>query len=121
MSLPYGNQCLGGKRSLFGRTIAVTRSKQAHSLVAPLRELGAGVLKYPTIQFEPGDADRLDEAVRNLGSYQWVIFTSVNGVEFFFEALENGGLDARALGNCKLAVIGPGTAARLENFASGPT
>ncbi len=104
-------------RPLFGRRIVVTRAReQASSLAASLSALGAEVVQFPTIRVEPlPDASALDAAVSALASYGWIVFTSVNGVKHFWKALRKRGLDARALGGCRLAAIGPATARALES------
>ena len=104
------------QRPLFGRRIVVTRAReQASGLAARLQELGAEVIEFPTIRIDPlSDESRLDQAVAELASYQWVIFTSVNGVRFFWKALRGQGRDARALASCRLVAIGPATASALE-------
>ena len=109
------------KRPLFGHTIGVTRNpKQAAALVEPLRELGADVVRCPTIDFEPGDVSGLQSAIDALKTYDWVVFTSANGVEYFFEVVRDMGLDARVFGEAQIAVIGPGTAARLADYGLRP-
>lgn len=103
---------------LFGKKIAVTRSReQASSLVERLSELGADCFECPTIKIKPLDDNTiLESAVSNLKAYDWLIFTSVNGVSFFFETLFKKGLDSRTLGGLKTAVIGPATKERLLSF-----
>lgn len=111
------------KRPLFGRRIVVTRSRaQAGGLSARLAELGAQVVEFPTIAFaEPDDGfEALDAAIGRLAEYAWVVFTSVNGVDAFFDRLERSAAvgrvpsgDARALAGTRVAAIGPATAARL--------
>ncbi|MDY3129339.1 MAG: uroporphyrinogen-III C-methyltransferase [Berryella intestinalis] len=106
-------------RPLFGRRLVVTRSReQAGSLSSLLREQGAEVFELPTISIvDPESFDPLDTALSQLGSYDWLIFTSVNGVERFFERLGGSELrfrDARALATCRVAAIGPATAAKLR-------
>jgi len=105
-------------KPLVGQRIVVTRAReQASSLVDRLTELGAQCLEYPTIEVVgPDDWRPLDTAIDNLGTYDWLVFTSVNGVKYFFERLFNKGLDVRALGHLKTAVIGPVTKARLAEF-----
>lgn len=100
---------------LFGKTIVVTRARpQASVLTGQLEQLGAHVLEVPTIKIAPPpDPAPLEQAVKNLSAYQWVIFTSVNGVEHFFAALHKQGLDSRAFAAAKLAAIGTETAAAL--------
>jgi uroporphyrinogen III methyltransferase/synthase len=105
-------------RPLFGRRIVVTRSReQASDLVKSLSALGAECLEIPAIEItNPPDFAPLDEAIARLSTYQWLVFTSVNAVDRFFARVFEKGLDARALGNAKIAAIGPATAARLKNF-----
>ena len=104
------------QKPLFGRSVVVTRAReQASGLAATLAELGAEVVQCPTIRIAPlEDTASLDRAVRELAGYAWVIFTSVNGVRFFWKRLRAAGLDARALGGRMVAAIGPATAAELE-------
>lgn len=100
---------------LFGKRIVVTRAKgQADALAAPLRALGAGVIEVPTIETRPpADCSALDRAIANLGSYDWLIFTSANGVRFFLDRLDRSATDLRAL-RARLCAIGPATRATLE-------
>ncbi|MBT8332354.1 MAG: uroporphyrinogen-III C-methyltransferase [Deltaproteobacteria bacterium] len=105
-------------RPLLGKRIVVTRARQqASDLVRLLTDLGAECLEYPTIEImPPTDPQPLKQAVANLATYDWIVFTSVNGVGFFFEQLFADGKDVRALGRLKTAAIGPATAARLLEF-----
>ncbi len=105
-------------RPLLGRNVVVTRARaQASDLVARLAEMGANCLEYPTIQVEAAaDMAPLDQAIDALSAYDWIVFTSVNGVRFFFERLFARGLDVRALHRMRTAVIGPVTARRLREF-----
>lgn len=100
---------------LFGRTVLVTRAReQASTLTAALEELGAACVEAPVIRLvPPADSAPLDTAIHNLDHYDWVIFTSANGVRFFWQRLRQCGRDARALGRARLAAIGTGTAAAL--------
>ena len=105
-------------RPLFGRRIVVTRSReQASDLVTALSDLGADCLECPTIRVAPpDDPGPLDCAIDRLRDYDWIVFTSVNGVALFFERLFARGRDARALGHLRTAAIGPVTAERLKSF-----
>ncbi len=105
-------------KPLMGRRIVVTRAReQASNLVDTLMELGAQCLEYPTIEVEPPDDwQPLDAAIDNLSGYDWLVFTSVNGVKYFFKRLFEKGLDVRALGSLKTAVIGPVTKDRLAEY-----
>jgi uroporphyrinogen III methyltransferase/synthase len=100
---------------LFGKRIVVTRAKeQAETFSARLRELGAAVIELPTIEIQPApDYAPLDRAVANLGSYDWLIFTSANGVRFFMERLDASRADLRSL-RARLCAIGPATRAAVE-------
>ena len=97
-------------RPLFGRRVVVTRAReQASGLRDRLEALGAEVIELPSIAIEP-----LAIELPNLDAYTWIVFTSPNGVDGFFErGLDVAGLDARALHRVKIAVIGPGTADAL--------
>ncbi len=99
------------KLPLFGVSIVVTRaSEQAASLSARLRELGASVIELPTIETRaPDDWGPLDRAIAGLNSYDWLIFTSSNGVRYFTERLDAGAGDLRDL-RAKICAIGPATA-----------
>lgn len=106
------------QRPLFGKRILVTRpAGQEEELVRHLEELGAEVLTQPTVVIErPSDWSPVDRAVEQLGAYQWLVFTSVNGVHWFVRRLRDTGRDLRALGHLKLAAIGPVTAAALRSY-----
>ena len=105
-------------RPLFGKTIAVTRAReQASDLVTRLTDLGARCIECPTIRVAaPDDWTPLDRAIDRLKDYDWLVFTSVNGVKFFFQRLFDNGFDVRALHRLRTAAIGPATAARLLEF-----
>jgi len=109
-------------RPLFGRRILVTRPQpQAAALAGRLMQLGADVIEAPTIAIEPfEDTTRVDEALRNLRRYDWLILTSVNGVEGLVRRLQAVNLDARALAGVRLAAIGPATAAKLRAWMLQP-
>ncbi len=105
-------------RPLFGKKILVTRARaQASKLSAALKNLGATVIECPTIKIAaPSDNfRRLDAAIDNLRGFDWLIFTSANGVENFFARLKIRGLDTRSLGGVKVAAIGSATAGKLSD------
>jgi uroporphyrinogen III methyltransferase / synthase len=105
------------RRPLFGRRVVVTRARaQAGELSVELEKLGAEVLEFPTIEIQPPeDFEPLDEAIRELDSFDWLIFTSVNGVEAFVERLAHHGLDLRAVPReARVAAIGPVTAEKIR-------
>jgi uroporphyrinogen III methyltransferase / synthase len=95
----------------------VTRARaQAGELSVELEKLGAEVLEFPTIEIQPPeDFGPLDEAIRELDSFDWLIFTSVNGVQAFVERLAHHGLDLRAVPReARVAAIGPVTAEKIR-------
>jgi len=100
---------------LFGRRIVTTRAKgQADALTTRLHALGADVLEMPTIEIQPAaDYGPLDRALADLASYDWLIFTSANGVRFFLERLDRSAADLRAL-RARICAIGPATRAAVE-------
>jgi uroporphyrinogen III methyltransferase/synthase len=104
-------------RPLFGRRVVVTRARaQAGELSVELEKLGAEVLEFPTIEiYPPEDFGPLDAAIRDLDSFDWLIFTSVNGVDALVERLAHHGLDLRAVPrDARIAAIGPATAQRIK-------
>ena len=104
-------------KPLFGKKILVTRSRaQASKLTRQLEELGAECIEAPAISLkDPADAYRaLDKALGDIDKYNWLIFTSTNGVEHFWQRLEKAGKDARALASAKLCAIGSATAEALK-------
>jgi uroporphyrinogen III methyltransferase / synthase len=104
-------------RPLFGRRIVVTRSReQAGELVEMLEERGAEAIQAPTIRIaEPDDPDALDRAALQAGTYDWIVFTSANGVEWFMTRLLAVS-DVRELKGVRLCAIGPSTAERLARY-----
>ena len=105
------------KRPLFGRRVVVTRARaQAGELSAQLEGLGAEVREFPTIAVKPPeDFGPLDGSILSLDYFDWLVFTSVNGVDAFLERLRHHGLDLRAIPRgTKVAAIGPATAEALE-------
>jgi uroporphyrinogen III methyltransferase/synthase len=103
-------------KPLFGLGVVVTRpERQADDLAKLLAAEGARPIAFPTIAIEPpSDWSELDAALEELESYQWIIFTSANGVHFFFERLRQKGKDMRDLKGVKVCCIGPATARQLE-------
>lgn len=103
------------ERPLFGRRIVVTRSReQAGDLVELLESLGAEPIEAPMIRvMPPDDYGPLDKAVAEAGSYDWVVFTSANAVDYFMRRVAAGDGDIRNLKGVKLVAIGPATADRL--------
>ena len=106
------------KKPLFGKRVIVTRAETSgQALSEQLEELGAQVDEFPVIRFVgPSDCAPVDEAVARLDSFDWIVFTSANGVEWLVRRLLESGRDIRALGSAKLAAIGPKTAAALEEL-----
>lgn len=103
------------RRPLFGRRIVVTRTRQqAGELSRRLERLGADILEIPTIRIgPPPDPRQLAELIEDAHRYDWIIFTSPNGVDRFMEPFFARYRDIRSIGNARFAVIGHGTAARL--------
>jgi len=106
------------KKPLMGKRIVVTRAReQASDLLQLLNAAGADCLECPTIQIAPPDDwEHLDRAIQHLSEYHWLVFTSVNGVGFFFKRLFELGKDVRALQHIQTACIGPATEKRLKDF-----
>lgn len=105
-------------RPLFGRRIVVTRPREdALRSAAALEEMGAEVLIAPTVEIlPPEDLEPLDTAIGRLDEYDWLVFTSTNGVRMFLDRLFALGKDMRALGRVKLAAIGSTTAEALGRY-----
>lgn len=105
-------------RALFGQRIVVTRTRdQASQLSAQLKELGSEVLEIPTIKIAPTDRPQdVADALLELNSYDWIIFTSPNGVTMFFEYFFKAFEDMRDIGGVKIAAVGPATAAKLKEL-----
>lgn len=103
-------------RPLYGKRVIVTRARtQASALSKKLIGLGAGVIEIPAIKIVPApDRGPLLKAAANAGSYDWIIFTSANGVNYFFEALYESGGDSRSLCGSNVCAIGPATADELK-------
>jgi uroporphyrinogen-III synthase len=105
-----------GHKPLAGWRILTTRaSKQSGGLAKPLRELGAEVIEVPTIEIRPPRSyHALDSALRKISSYDWLILTSVNGVEALFARLSALGIKPEKLAHLQIAAIGPATQRGIE-------
>lgn len=103
------------RKPLFGKRVIVTRAReQAESFVRLLEEKGAEVIEFPVIEIAPPKSFKaLDRAIGSLASYDWIVFTSVNGVGKFFERLRLSGKDVRALYGIRIAAIGEVTAGEI--------
>jgi uroporphyrinogen III methyltransferase/synthase len=106
-------------RPLFGRTVLVTRPKgQADRLTAQLRNLGANVLIQPAIEIgPPRDWSPVDAVIGRLAEFEWLVFSSANGVDYFLRRLLELGGDARTVGHTRLAAIGPATVEALSRYS----
>ncbi len=106
------------KRPLFGKRIVVTRTRdQASELIAGLEEAGADCLEYSTIHIEPVDSyEVLDEELERLKEYHWILFSSINGIRYFFKRLFAKGMDARDVKGPEIAVVGKSTADTLLEY-----
>ena len=106
------------RRPLSGKRIVVTRTRnQAGALTSQLRALGADVFELPTIRIEPPtDLREFAELVQDTHQYDWIVFTSPNGVDAFFQIFYKLYDDAREIGAAKIAAIGPATAQRVRDF-----
>lgn len=109
-------------RPLWGQTVVVTRARQqASSLVEGLQRLGARVVQCPSIRVEPlAQTPVLDAEIARLNRFDWLVFTSTNGVEVFWDKLRAARLDARALSGARIAAIGPATLEALQARGIAP-
>jgi uroporphyrinogen III methyltransferase/synthase len=105
-------------RPLFGKRIMVTRAVgQASQLAERLEELGADVVLQPAIEIgPPADWRPVDEALDRLAEFDWLVFSSSNGVRYLLDRLGTNGRDLRSLGGIRLAAIGPGTSQELSRY-----
>jgi uroporphyrinogen III methyltransferase/synthase len=102
-------------RSLSGRRVVVTRAReQASDLANQLREAGAEVIELPMARYVAAPSPARDAALARLADHTWIAFTSANAVRFTWEHLRATGRDARAFGACRIAAVGPATAAALD-------
>lgn len=107
---------------LTGKTILVTRSVgQSSQFSDRLRACGATVIEMPTLEIGPPSSwEALDHAIANLSDFDWLILTSTNGVDYFFERLQVQGKEISALGDVKIAVVGEKTAQSLKQHNIQP-
>ena len=104
-------------RPLFGQRIVVTRRTEQHHFSARLAELGADVLEVPTIKLvNPTEKDAIVDCLLELNSYDWLVFTSANGVTSFFDIFFRRFQDLRDIGGARIAAVGPATAAKLREL-----
>jgi uroporphyrinogen III methyltransferase/synthase len=107
---------------LFGKRILVTRARrQARNLSRLLAQKGAQPVELPVIEIQDtSDTKELEKAIRNLSQYNYLVFTSINGVEAFSRQLYSAHMDSRALSGLKIGAIGPATAEALEEIGIIP-
>ncbi|NPV52717.1 MAG: uroporphyrinogen-III C-methyltransferase [Firmicutes bacterium] len=110
------------KKPLFGLRILVTRSREQSSELSRLiTQHGGEPLEFPTIRIsDPEDLQPMDDAIARIESYDWILFTSVNGVRCFMRRLLVSGKDVRMLGSVRIGAIGPSTAEGLAAFGLRP-
>ncbi len=110
------------QKPLLGKSVVVTRAReQASGLASSLAELGAHVIQFPTIEIHDlDDYSAVNEHMARLEQYQWLVFTSVNGVKYFWKHLALREQDSRALHGIKIAAIGPATADALRERGINP-
>ncbi len=106
------------QKPLFGRRIIVTRARaQVSDFAEHLESYGAEVIQFPTIETAPiPDNATLDRSIAQLATYNWIIFTSVNAVEYFYRHLRENGKDTRSLGNARICAIGQKTVVALDQI-----
>ena len=106
------------QKPLFGKRIAITRTRQQTSeLMHKLLQLGADVLELPLIRVRSAVEEEVKKEVfSELGSYDWIVFSSPNGVRFFFEAFLSEFKDLRSMGFMRIAAVGPATAKAIEKL-----
>ncbi len=106
------------KKPLFGKTVMITReSNKSYEFSRSLVSLGAGVVEFPTIEIKPRRGTKEQESsVHNIEKYDFLIFTSVNGVNHYFDVLKSYGKDSRSLGGKKVIAIGESTSKELAKY-----
>ena len=108
-------------RPLFGKRVLVTRARhQASAMSELLAERGAIPIELPAIEIGAADTTGVDDAISRLSKFDWLVFTSVNGVSYFFERVQALGKDSRALGGVSVAAIGPATAEAIRRRGIRP-
>ena len=109
-------------KPLFGKRIVVTRAReQASGFLAGLREFGADCIEFPTIEIvPPDDWMPMDKSIDEIDIYNWLLFTSVNGVKYFFNRLYEKGKDVRTLKDIRVGAIGPKTAEAVRDYGIIP-
>jgi len=103
-------------KPLRGKKILITRARdQSKEFATQLKKFGAEVIEFPTIEIVPPLSWKaMDRAMTRLQSYDWILFTSANGVAFFFQRLREKGMNRRSLSGIKIGAIGPATAQSLK-------
>lgn len=106
------------RKPLFGKRIVITRTRdQASALAEVLCAAGGEIVEFPTIEVvAPSRTGKLDEALKNISQYDWLVFTSPNGVRGFMGRIFDIGMDVRSLGGVRIAVVGPATADTLFHY-----
>lgn len=105
------------KKALFGKRIVVTRARQQASVLSQaIEDLGGEPWEFPVIELAPPtNPELIVKAIQQIKRFEWLVFTSVNGVDAFFKELKNQGKDVRDLAGTELVAIGPATQSALEN------
>jgi uroporphyrinogen III methyltransferase / synthase len=119
MTLPNPTEPVSANaRPLSGRTVVITRAQaQADEFVTELEQYGARVIVCPTIEISELESyERLDQALDHLYGYDWLVFTSVNGVDYFFRRLKSRGREVSDIDEVKVCAIGEATAERLRDL-----
>lgn len=114
----FGSDQQLAQKPLLGQTVLVTRPQhQSRDMLRDLHMLGASTLSQPAISISPpANWEPVDAAIAELGSYDWLVFSSANGVQYFFDRVLALGRDLRSIGHCQLATIGPATSTMLARF-----
>ena len=109
-------------KPLFGKNIMVTRSRSQNSkLVEQIMDLGGNPIEIPTIKIEKvQDNKELENEIKNIKDYTYLVLTSKNGVDIFFDKLDELGLDCRALANIKVCSIGAATSKAIQRIGIKP-